>query len=149
MPYPTDPTRTEQDAPAPLKDKRNASRRRSKRKNGLEAPQMNPETLQKVLDATPCMSVILASDGTILYFSRFAELLTGYAAAEVVGKDYPEVFISDARMRKSARQELKKSFAARSTSTEGFEQPLWDKDGVRHWILWHGQLLADFRQFLR
>src|SRR5262245_19366673 len=48
-----------------------------------------------LVEAAPCVILIFRQDHTLAYFSPFAEQLTGYAAAEVVGKDYFPVFLPE------------------------------------------------------
>ena len=61
----------------------------------LERDKERSETLfRNLVEAAECMIVMLRpSDFSILYFSPFAERLTGYRASEVKGKSYLELLI--------------------------------------------------------
>ncbi|MBI4465755.1 MAG: PAS domain S-box protein [Acidobacteria bacterium] len=110
------------------------------------APPMKEAAWKQVLDLSPCISVIVGADSAVLYFSRFAEQVTGYSAEEVLGKGYLEVFLPDEETRRAAAEQLKDIFGGclPATLVEGFEQPLWVKEGSPHWIFWHWQLLRNF-----
>jgi PAS domain S-box-containing protein len=84
-----------------------------------------------LVEAAPCMIVILRPDHTIRYFNRFAEDVTGYQAAEVQGKDFFAVFLP-AELRPVVAESLR-----------GVESPVLCKDGTRRWVLWNAQGLTD------
>src|SRR5262249_61949884 len=59
------------------------------------AKERSEATFRHLVEAAECMIVILRPDHTIVYFSPFAEHLTGYSAAEARGRDYLELFLAE------------------------------------------------------
>ena len=53
-----------------------------------QAKERSEAAFRTLVEAAPCMIVILRPDHSVLYLSRFAEELTGRAAAEVVAGSY-------------------------------------------------------------
>jgi PAS domain S-box-containing protein len=92
------------------------------------------QAFQTLVEAAPCMIIIvLAADQTILYFNPFAERVTGYRSAEVVGKNLVEVLNGP---------ELAAGLAA-AAGTE-FESHVRCKDGSRRWVIWNREYLEDY-----
>jgi PAS domain S-box-containing protein len=98
------------------------------------------------------MIVILRPDRTVLYFNHFAEEVTGYAAAEVVGNDsfahllpIEHRSLLDNQMR-SVLADAPASPALRMEQMQGrgVELPLLARDGMQRWVLWNAQLLDDY-----
>lgn len=88
-----------------------------------------------LVEAAPCMMILItALDRTILYFNPFAEKITGYTSAEVLGKNLVALLNGS---------ELNAGMAL-ERGTE-FEGSIRCKDGARRWILWNREHLADFR----
>src|SRR5947209_6680976 len=52
------------------------------------ASERSEAAFRTLVEAAPCLIVILRPDHGLAYFSRHAEGLTGYHAADVVGRDY-------------------------------------------------------------
>ena len=93
-----------------------------------------------LVEAAPCLIVILRPDHRIVYFSPFAEWLTGYTAAEVLGRNYVELFLS-AGCRPAVDDNLRRVLAG--TLVRGLENPVLCKDGSQRWVLWNAQRLSD------
>lgn len=88
-----------------------------------------------LVEAAPCMVIIItAPDRSILYFNPFAEKVTGYLLAEVLGKNLLELLNGPALAAGMAQE--------RGTEFEG---PVRCKDGSRRWVLWNHERLSDFR----
>lgn len=88
-----------------------------------------------LVEAAPCMVIIITtSDHSILYFNPFAEKVTGYTAAEALGKNLVDLLQG-------------RALAAGIASDSGteFEGAVRCKDGSRRWVLWNHDQLADFR----
>jgi PAS domain S-box-containing protein len=115
---------------------RSAERRRLAREK--ERTEANFRTL---VEAAPCMIVIVRPDQAIAYFSPFAEELTGYSAAEVLGRDYVATFIP-LPGRPDAADELRRVFAGQQT--RGLEGPVLCRDGSQRWMVRHRRLLSDY-----
>jgi len=56
------------------------------------------DALRAILETSPCMIVILRFDHRIVYFSPFAEKLTGYTAHDVFGQDFYKLFLPEEKM---------------------------------------------------
>src|SRR5262249_30055755 len=78
----------------------------------------------------------------ILYFSPFAEELTAYQEEEVLGKDYLAIFVPDKAVQEAVEEKIQRIVAG--TPTRGFESPVTCKDGMRRWMIWNAQRLADY-----
>jgi two-component system sensor kinase FixL len=105
------------------------------------AKERSEAAFRTLVEAAPCMIVILRGDLTIAYFSPFAEELTGYSAAEVMGDNYVERFLCG-ECQKTLRGHFQRVLAG--ATIRGFENPIRRRDGLRHWILWNAQLLPDY-----
>jgi hypothetical protein len=87
------------------------------------------------------MIVMLRPDGSICYFSPFAEELTGYSASEVLGSDYPGRFMR-AEDQARAVEQIRKVFAGEFL--RGLESPVRTREGGERWLLWNARMLNDF-----
>jgi PAS domain S-box-containing protein len=105
-------------------------------KEGSEA------AFRHLVEAAECMIVILRPDHTIVYFSPFAERLTGYSAAEVRGRDYISLLLPDADRRAVAE---KLDRLAPGGVTAGLENPVQCRDGSRRWMAWKARWLDDYQ----
>jgi PAS domain S-box-containing protein len=94
-----------------------------------------------LVEAAPCMIVILRPNQRIAYFSPFAEELTGYRMTEVLGKDYVSVFIPEPD-RGAVAAELQRVLAG--GRTREFQNPVLCRDGSQRWMVWHRRLLQDY-----
>jgi PAS domain S-box-containing protein len=106
------------------------------------AKERSEAAFRTLVEAAPCMIVILRPDGTLVYFSPFAEKRTGYTAAEVLGRDYFEMFVSDAPTRQAARAEFQRTLTG--MPTRGFEYPVRCRDDSRRWMVWNAECLPDY-----
>jgi two-component system sensor kinase FixL len=114
----------------------------AERRRLAQAKERSEAAFRILVEAAPCLIVIARPDRGILYFSPFAEQLTGYRAGEVSGLDYHRVLIPDEKMRQAAHQEIEQILAGRGT--HAFEVSLACKDGTRRWVIWNAQRLADY-----
>jgi PAS domain S-box-containing protein len=94
-----------------------------------------------LVEAAPCMIVILRADHSLVYFSPFAEQLTGYAAADVLGKDYLQTFLPEAYRQPVAEaiRTVLYGIPARES-----ENPVVCRDGSQSWMVWNAQRLDDY-----
>jgi PAS domain S-box-containing protein len=106
------------------------------------AKERSETAFRTLVEAAPCLIVILRPDRSIAYFSPFAEKLTGYPAGEVLGKDYCYVFIPEGSPRQAMEQEIQRVLAG--VPTRGFENPVRCKDGSRRWLVWNAEILSDY-----
>jgi PAS domain S-box-containing protein len=87
------------------------------------------------------MVMILREDETVAYFSPYSEELTGYAAGEVLGRQFLPLFIPEwARADVSAA--VVATLAGRST--KAYETPILCRDGRPRWIVWNARRLDEF-----
>ena len=103
--------------------------------------QRSEVAFRQLVEAAGSIIVILREDHTIAYFNPFAEELSGYAAAAVVGKDYVPTFIPK-NEQAGVAQQIKEVFAG--TPTREYENTVLCHDGTHRWILWNAQRLDDF-----
>lgn len=96
---------------------------------------------RRLVEAAACMVMILREDGTIGYFSPYSEDLTGYLAAEVLGKQFLPLFVPE-----RARMDVSASISATLTGrpTKAYETPILHRDGRQRWFVWNAQRLDDF-----
>jgi PAS domain S-box-containing protein len=106
------------------------------------AKERTEAAFRTLVEAAPSMIVILRPTHTVVYFSPFAETLTGYQADHVSGRDYFDLFVPDARLRESMVQQLESLNGG--ASLRGVECPVVCKDGSQRWMVWNAQFLADY-----
>ena len=107
------------------------------------AKERSEAAFRHLVEAAECMIVILRPDHTIVYFSPFAEQLTGYSAAEVRGRDYLELFLPEADRRAGRRRSSRGS--SPGSPTRGFENPVVCRDGSRRSMVWNARYLRRLR----
>jgi PAS domain S-box-containing protein len=95
-----------------------------------------------LIEAAPCMILIIRPDHAILYFSRYAEDLTGYGAGEVLGKDYFQTFVP-ATHQKAAAEEVERVFVG--IPSRGYEFPVVGRDSTPHWMVWNIERLEEYQ----
>jgi PAS domain S-box-containing protein len=106
-----------------------------------QAKERSETAFRTLVEAAPCLIVILRADYRIAYFSPFAEELTGYRAEEVHGANYAELFLCRECVS-MVREHLRRVLAG--TPARGFENPVRCQDGSQRWFLWNAQLLPDY-----
>jgi two-component system sensor kinase FixL len=105
------------------------------------AKERSEAAFRTLVEAAPCLIAIVRSDNTLVYFSSFAEELTGYRAAEVLGDNYVTRFLCG-DCQPLLREQLQRVLAG--TTIRGFEIPVQCRDGSQRWIIWNAQLLPDY-----
>jgi PAS domain S-box-containing protein len=113
----------------------------AERRRLTQAKERSETAFRTLVEAAPCLIVILRSADTIAYFSPFAEELTGYRADEVLGANYIERFLCG-DCQSLVREHLQRVLAG--TPVRGFESPVRCRDGSHRWFLWNAQRLADY-----
>jgi len=114
----------------------------AERQKLARAKERSEAAFRTLVETAPCLIVILRRDHTILYFSSFAERLTGYAAKEVLGQEYYSIFVPDPVLRESISQ-VKNSILA-GIPSRGLEYPILCKDGTQRWMVWNTELLTGY-----
>jgi two-component system, LuxR family, sensor kinase FixL len=105
------------------------------------AKEQSEAAFRHLVEAAECLIVILRPDHTTVYFSPFAERLTGYAAEDVRGRDYLALLVPEAD-RQSVAEKFERVLTG--TSTPGFENPIICRDFSRRWIAWNARRLPDY-----
>jgi PAS domain S-box-containing protein len=105
------------------------------------AKERSEAAFSALVEAAPCMIVILRPNHRIAYFNRWAEEFTGYSAREAHGQDYFTLFMPgedpgpiEARLR----------HIFNGTPMRGVEATVKCKDGSQRWMLWNAQSLPDY-----
>ncbi|SFH56987.1 hybrid sensor histidine kinase/response regulator [Planctomicrobium piriforme] len=95
---------------------------------------------RNLVQAAPCLIVILRQDLSIAYFSPFGESLTGYPAAEILNRHFLDVFYPHSLA--SAPESTPEEVFDRVTHGEQGSQVAC-RQGTRRWIAWKTRQLED------
>ncbi len=109
----------------------------------LRDREQSQAAFRTLVETAPCVILILRPDRSIVYFSPFAARFTGYAAEDVLGKDYASVLVRDDTVHRTIDAEMDKVFAG--GRPESFESPLWCKDGSQRRVVWTPERLDHFK----
>ena len=107
------------------------------------AKEASEAAFRHLVEAAECLIVILRPDHSIVYFSPFAERLTGYTAAEVRRARLPDAVPARGPTAGAVAGDVP---AGRSPARlpHGFENPVVCRDGTRRWITWNARHLPDY-----
>jgi two-component system, LuxR family, sensor kinase FixL len=105
------------------------------------AKERSEAAFRHLVEAAECLIVIARPGGSILYFSPFAERLTGYTAAEARGRDFAGLFLPEPP-RAAPDGGLGRLLAG--LPAPGFEAPIACRDGARRWVVWNSRALDDY-----
>jgi PAS domain S-box-containing protein len=105
------------------------------------AKERSEAAFRHLVEAADCMIIIVRPDHSIAYFSPFAEQLTGYSAAEAIGRDFLALLLPEADRRGGA-EEFARVFAGRAR--RGLENVVVCHDGTSRWIVWNAHYLPDY-----
>ena len=89
------------------------------------------------------MIFILRLDHSIVYYSPFAEQLTGYRMEGVKGRDYLELLLPECD-RRAVADEFTRVIAG--SPNRGLENAVICRDGSRRWIVWNARYLPDYEE---
>ena len=95
-----------------------------------------------LVEAAPCLILILRQDLSVAYFSPFAEELTGYRREEVLGKNYTTLFLPESDQA-ATREEIQYVFAGHVS--RGYENSIHCKSGSTRCMVWNAQRLDDYQ----
>jgi len=95
---------------------------------------------RNLVQAAPCLIVILRQDLSIAYFSHFAERLTGYPQDEVLNRNFVEVFLPNFHQAGIAPT-IDNIFAQQLA--ESHQTAIRCANGTQRWIVWNTQVLDD------
>jgi PAS domain S-box-containing protein len=94
-----------------------------------------------LIEAAPCLIVILRPDHKVVYFNRLAQELTGHPPATVMGQDFSSIFLPQ-EWRTAMTGDLEGVLAG--VPVRSAESPVLCRDGSRRWVLWNAQRLPDY-----
>ena len=98
--------------------------------------------LAAVLDTIASLVVVLDSQGRIARFNRACEQSTGYAASEVVGRPFWDIFLADEE-RDVVKSEFARICEGEAGEPEKFENYWVAKNGTLRRIQWINSLLRE------
>jgi PAS domain S-box-containing protein len=107
-----------------------------------EVRRQSEATFRNLVEAARCVIVIMRGDHRLAYFSPFAEQLTGYTEAEVLGRDYLPLFLVK-NIRLEVGREIDHVFSGGSPAI-GYEHSIVCRNGEQRSILWNTQRLDDY-----
>jgi PAS domain S-box-containing protein len=99
------------------------------------------DALQMLVQVAPCLVVILRPDLSLVYFSPYAERLTGDEAARVAGQDFIALFVPE-EQRAAVAANLRAVLSG--TPLQASEYPIRCRDGSRRHMVWNAEALADY-----
>jgi PAS domain S-box-containing protein len=105
------------------------------------AKERSEAAFRTLIEAAPCLIVILRPEGNLVYFSPFAEEVTGHRAGEVLGNDYATFFLAP-EDRQRVGENIQQALAG--TLVRWVENPILCKDGSRRWVIWNARRLPDY-----
>jgi PAS domain S-box-containing protein len=105
------------------------------------ARERSEAAFRTLVEAAPCLIVILRPDATVAYLNRFAEETTGFRAAEVLGRDFLTTFL-EPDVRPLVAERIRESLAG--APSRDFEHRVCCKDGSQRWVIWNAQRLPDY-----
>lgn len=114
----------------------------AERRRLTEEKAKSDAAFRSLVETAPCMICILRPNGTLLYFSPFAEALTGYLSKEVLGNDYVELFVRSPKEQEALRKDLQQTH--QGGSSRGIENAIVCKDGAQRWLVWNAERLAHY-----
>jgi PAS domain S-box-containing protein len=104
------------------------------------AKERSEAAFRTLVEAAPCLIVIVRPDHRIVYFSPFAEALTGYRAAAAQGRDFGSFFPPE--QRAAVAENLRRVLLG--APVREIEGAVLCQDGSRRWLVWNSQRLPDY-----
>jgi two-component system, LuxR family, sensor kinase FixL len=114
----------------------------AERRRLAQAKERSEAAFRTLVEAAPCLTIILRPDLSIAYFSPWAEEVTGHAAGAVLGKDALTLLVPP-EQRAAAAETLRRTLTGRPPART-FEQPVLCGDGSARSMLWNARLLPDY-----
>jgi PAS domain S-box-containing protein len=115
-------------------------RRLSHRRWLLREKARSEELFRHLVEAAPSLIVILRRDLSVVYFSPYAERVTGYRAADIEGRSIAETTLAGVRLD-VVRTVVDELFARGEIS--GREIEIVRPDGETRWLIWNARILTD------
>ncbi|MFO0929564.1 MAG: response regulator [Gemmataceae bacterium] len=98
------------------------------------------DAFRTLVEAAPCLIILVRPDFSLLYLNPCAEEVTGHAAGEVIGRNALEQFIPP-EYRSAIAESWRRVLAGQLI--RGVETPVLCRDGSRRWVLWNGQAVME------
>jgi PAS domain S-box-containing protein len=114
----------------------------TERKQAEEALRRERDFAESLVETAQAIVLVLDAQGRIVRFNPFMEEISGYALAEVQGKDWFEAFVPEGE-----RDRIRNLFleAISCIQTRGNVNPIVTKDGRELEIEWYDKTLKDKR----
>jgi PAS domain S-box-containing protein len=106
-----------------------------------QAKERSEAAFRTLVEAAPCLIVILRPDRRVLYFSPFSAELTGHDAVAVLGRDFFDLFLPS-ECHAAVDDKLRRALAGEAV--RGFENPVLCQDGSRRPVLWNVRRMSDY-----
>ncbi|HEX7375552.1 MAG TPA: ATP-binding protein [Pirellulales bacterium] len=113
------------------------------RRRLTQAKARSDAAFRSLVEVAPSTTFILRLDGTIAYLNPYAEKLTGYAAGEVEGRDFAEIFATGPAESHWTRRLVN---GPRCRPIRKLQDTVRCKDGSCRLIAWNAEPLEDFRE---
>jgi PAS domain S-box-containing protein len=107
----------------------------------LLARERSEAAFETLVEAAPCLIVILRPDRTVAFFSRYAARVTGHDGAAALGQNFTARFLPP-ETQAAAAEQIAAAFAGKPM--RGAEGRLLCQDGGEHWVLWNAQRLPEY-----
>jgi len=120
---------------------RNAIARIVDRQRMTEENRRSEAAFRHLVHAAECMIVIIRDNHSVAYFSPFAEQLSGYSSAQVLNRDYLDLFLAV-----EDRPPFAKSIDRVITGKplHGIQSSIRCRDGSPRNLLWNARRLVDY-----
>lgn len=115
-------------------------RRLSHRQLLLREKARSDELFRHLVQAAPSLIIILRRDLSVVYFSPYAEQVTGYKATEVEGRSFADTTLAGVKFE-LIREVVDELFAKGELS--GREVQIVRRDGTQRWLIWNARVLSD------
>jgi PAS domain S-box-containing protein len=95
----------------------------------------------EILEIVKLIAIILDRNGSISFCNNYFQRLTGWTAEEVIGKNWFDLVVTP-----EEREQQRTAFASADSSSQASHQfagALLGRDGRRHTIEWHYEILRD------
>ncbi len=115
-------------------------RRLAHRRWLLREKARSEELFRHLVEAAPSLIIILRRDLSVVYFSPYAEQVTGYEAREIVGQCFANRSLAGIRPE-VIRAVVDELFGRGELS--GREVEILRRDGAARWLSWNARVLTD------
>jgi PAS domain S-box-containing protein len=99
------------------------------------------EAFRTLVEAAPCLIVILRPDHTVAYINRYARAITGRHGDDVLGKDFVRAFLAEEGSALVA-DNLRRALAGEAVRL--VDSAVLCEDGTRRWVLWNAERLPSY-----